>query len=36
MDAYQYLETYIVGQQKLKPELSIIMEELKSGRNLNI
>ena len=36
MNAYSYLENYIIGQDGLKPELAILMETIKEGTNLNI
>ena len=36
MDAFQYLDKFLVGQHQLKRELSVLMEEIKSGTNLNI
>lgn len=36
MDAYQYLNKYLVGQNQLKPELANLMEEIKLGSNFNI
>lgn len=36
MKADQYLSRYLVGQEQLKPELAVLMEEIKSGNNLNI
>lgn len=36
MDAYSYLSKHTVGQDQLKPELAILMEEIKLGNNFNI
>lgn len=36
MKAHHYLKRYLVGQEQLKPELAVLMEEMKEERNLNL
>ena len=36
MDAYNYINRFIVGQDQLKPELAVLLEEMKIGTNLNL
>lgn len=36
MDAYTFINRWVVGQKNIKPELAIVLERMKKGENFNI